>query len=69
MFVYYIISTIVAIIFGIIMLKKYSRSFMIEIPIRKYIIISCILAIPVLRVLFIIFLIYDYFKNVQIWKK
>ena len=64
MIMYYIISTIIAIIFGIIILKNISDLSMVETPIRGYVIISCILAIPVLRVLFIIFLIDDYFKNV-----
>lgn len=64
MLTYYVISTIIAIIFGIIILKNISDLSMVETPIRGYVIISCILAIPVLRVLFIIFLIDDYFKNV-----
>lgn len=62
MLIYYIISTVIAIIFGIIMLKRMVEP-IIEIPISFYLFVSLVMVVPFARLFLICFLIEDYFKD------
>lgn len=68
MLTYYVISTIIAIIFGIIILKKVVEP-IIEISISFYFFISVLMAIPFARLFLIGFLIKDYIEETKLWKK
>ena len=62
MLIYYIISTVIAIIFGIIMLKRMVEP-IIEIPISFYLFVSLVMVVPFARLFLICFLIEDYCNN------
>ena len=62
MLIYYTISTVIAIIFGIIMLKKNDSTYIIEIPISFYLFVSLVMMIPFAR-LFLICFLKDHFKD------
>lgn len=68
MLMYYVISTIISIIFCIIMLKRMSDP-IIEIPISFYLFASIVMAVPFARLFIISFLIKDYIEVKKIWKK
>lgn len=68
MLTYYVISTIIAIIFGIIILKKVVEP-IIEVSINFYFFVSVLMAIPFARLFLIGFLIKDYIEETKLWKK
>ena len=68
MLIYYIISTIIAIIFGIIMLRKMVEP-IIEIPISFYFFVLLVMLVPFARLFLISSLIKDYIEEKKIWKK
>lgn len=68
MLTYYVISTIIAIIFGIIILKKVVEP-IIEVSISFYFFVSVLMAIPFARLFLIGFLIKDYIEETKLWKK
>lgn len=62
MLIYYIILSVIAIIFGIIMLRKMVEP-IIEIPVSFYFFVSIVMIIPFARLFLICFFIEDYFKS------
>lgn len=63
MLIYYIISTIIAIIFGIIMLRKMVEP-IIEIPISFYFFVLLVMLVPFARLIIIGLFLEDYFKDI-----
>lgn len=63
MLIYYIISTVIAIIFGIIMLRKMVEP-IIEIPISFYFFVLLVMLVPFARLIIIGLFLEDYFKDI-----